>query len=172
MTIEIGTERLMLTPFTEKELTSLYISWLNNPKVVKYSELRHTQHTMESCKKYYESFKNTPHQFWAIKIKKNESHIGNITVHTDVNNKVADIGILIGETTIWGQGYGLESWKAMCTELKKKDAIRKITAGTLSINFGMIKIMQHSGMIEDGKRNKQCIVDNELVDVVHYCILK
>jgi RimJ/RimL family protein N-acetyltransferase len=166
----IETPRLIIEPFSEKYLTPRYVSWLNDPEVVRYSEQRHRQHTLESCKKYYESFAGTPNFFWAISLKDTEFHIGNLNAYVDIMNKVADIGILLGEKAAWGKGHGLEAWKAVCDYLLGNGGIRKISAGTLALNAGMLNIMIRSGMVEDGRRFRHYLVEGHEIDLLHYAL--
>jgi RimJ/RimL family protein N-acetyltransferase len=166
----IETLRLIIEPFSEKHLTQRYVNWLNDKEVVKYSEQRHKQHTFESCKKYFESFANTPNYFWAISLRDTKAHIGNMNAYINTMNKVADIGILLGDREMWGKGYGLEAWKAVCDHLFDNVGIRKITAGTLVLNTGMLNIMIRSGMIEDGRRIRHYLFEGREVDVLHYAL--
>jgi RimJ/RimL family protein N-acetyltransferase len=169
----IETPRLCIIPFSEKYLTPRYIGWLNDPDVVRYSEQRHRSHSLESCSQYWQSFANTPHYFWAITaIDPNIGHIGNMNAHLDKMNSVADVGILIGERVVWGKGYGLEAWVAVCNYLLRDVGVRKVTAGTVAVNKGMIRIMEHAGMIADGRRIRQCMVDGAEVDVIHMALYK
>lgn len=164
----IQTPRLRIIPFSEKYLTPRYVGWLNDPMVVRYSEQRHKKHTLESCRQYLRSFADTPHYFWAMTaINPSTGHIGNITAHIDKMNSVADIGILIGECNIWGKGYGLEAWVAVCNYLLRDVGIRKVTAGTIASNTGMIRIMEKARMVADGRRIRQCVVDGLEVDIIY-----
>lgn len=163
---------LRIVVFTERYITPTYIAWLNDQDVVRYSELRHSIHTLESCRVYFESYQNTPHFFWAIEVFDNGqwAHIGNINAYVNKKNNIADVGILIGEKSAWGKGYGATAWNAVCNYLLQNKKIRKVTGGAMSSNKAMLKIMQHSGMIEDGKRIKHYIHNNEMVDIVHYAL--
>ncbi len=78
-------------------------------------------HTLESCRDYRQSFADTSNHFWAI-IAHDAAlgHIGNINAYVDVENSVADVGIMIGERSAWGQGYGTEAWQAVCNYLLKE----------------------------------------------------
>ena len=165
----IRTKRLKITPFEGKHITIKYINWLNDTEVVRYSNQRFQKHTQESCEQYLASYKNSPNYFWAIIEKaKNYGHIGNINAYVDINHNTADLGILIGGKKLWGHGYGLEAWQAVCDFLFKKQSIRKITAGTLACNTSMVKIAKNAGMKEEGKRIRQEIVDNIEVDIVYF----
>jgi len=134
--------RVQLSPFKKKHFTRIYISWLNDQKVVKFSEQRHQRHTKKSCITY---IKRKNSKLFAIELH-NSLHIGNISVHKNTANKTADIGILIGEKKEWGKGYGTEALGLVLKMLLQDRAIRKITAGSMAENKSMIKIAHACGM--------------------------
>lgn len=164
--------KIRILTFKIEHLTPRYISWLNDKEVVRYSELRHNNHTYDSCYQYWLSYQNSHNYFWAIEIYKDGKwlHIGNINAYININNKLADVGILIGEKEVWGKGYGLIAWRAVCHYLLTKCNMRKVTGGTMSANIGMLKIMQRAGMVEDGKRLRQYICEGQEVDICHYAL--
>jgi RimJ/RimL family protein N-acetyltransferase len=164
----LKTSRLRLIPFAEEYLTPRYVGWLNDPEVVRYSEQRHKVHTLESCRSYWQSFSGTPHYFWAVvAVDETLGHIGNINAYVDPENQLADVGILIGEKKVWRRGYGLEAWRAVCEYLLSKAKMRKVTAGTLAVNTGMLKIMRQTGMVDDGRRYRHHIFESREVDIIH-----
>jgi RimJ/RimL family protein N-acetyltransferase len=169
----IRTARLVIEPFSKKHLTKEYVSWLNNPKVARFSEQRFRKHTLLSCRDYWHSYQKTPHYFWAITVADSPlGHIGNINAYVDKQNKVADIGILIGKTSAWGKGYGKEAWLGICNYLFKKAKMRKITAGTLAENKTMLAVMQRSGMKVEGRRIRQNLWNGKEVDIIYTAIFK
>ena len=91
--------------------------------LMKYSENRHTNHDIKSCKKYLESFKNTNNKFFAVIDGINNEFVGTITAIIDNKNRTADIGILIGKGNC---GYGFLAWKAMMNFLYKKNIRKKL----------------------------------------------
>lgn len=167
----IVTERLKIAPFGKERLTARYVGWLNDLEVMQYSEQRHRRHTLETCRAYWESFRDTPHFFLAVETATTSpSHIGTMTVYVDVPNKVADVGIMIGERDSWGQGFGLEAWQAVCRWLLDDRKIRKITAGTALENKAMLAIMKRSGMVPDGVRKKQYLINGKPADIIHMAL--
>ena len=50
---------IYLLPFENSDITSEYISWLNDPEVVRFSNQRFIRHTIKSSQIYLKSFKNT-----------------------------------------------------------------------------------------------------------------
>ncbi|MBI3096111.1 MAG: GNAT family N-acetyltransferase [Rhodocyclales bacterium] len=170
---EIITRRLTLAPFAEQFLTRQYVSWLNDPDVVRYSTQRHRKHTLESCRDYWQSYAGTPHHFWAIvEHGQGLGHIGNLNAHVDPHDKVADIGILIGNKEAWRQGYASEAWLAVCRYLFTQAGMRKITAGTCASNAAMLALMNAAGMVEDGRRSRQTLVDGREDDIVYAALFK
>ncbi len=169
----IETPRLLIEPFAERDLTERYVAWLNDPQVVKFSDQRFRAHTLASCRTYWESFLSSPHFFWAIRLR-NEANrlIGTMTAYIDEHHQVADVGILIGESRAWGQGYASEAWAAACDHLLRRACLRKVTAGTIEPNRGMIRVMEKAGMVDDGRRVRQCIWNGCEVDVVHRALFR
>lgn len=169
----IHTERLVLEPFTEKYLTEKYVGWLNDSEVVRFSEQRLVRHTIESCRIYMHSYDTGPNYFWAIVAHDPaEGHIGNINAILDLKNGVADIGIIIGDRSTWGRGYGREGFAAVIGFLLNEVGIRKVTAGTVAPNIAMINIMQKCGMSLDGVRKRQVVIDSNEVDIIHMAMFR
>jgi ribosomal-protein-alanine N-acetyltransferase len=169
----IETVRLRIIPFSESFLTLKYVGWLNDPEVIRYSEQRHYAHTLDTCRKYLESYAGTSNFFWAITEKNPDlGHIGNINAYVDTHNRIADVGIMIGEKRAWKRGYGVEAWIAVCSFLFDIERMRKITAGTISANQAMIGLMNSCGMVDDGKRVKHYLFEEEEVDIVHMAFFR
>lgn len=169
----IEAPRLRLEPFSEAHLTARYLGWLSDPEVVRYSDQRRAAHTRESCDAYRRSFDGTPNYFWAI-VARDASlgHFGTMTAYVEPTNGVADMGILIGERAAWGQGLGSETWLAACGFLFLDLGLRKITAGTIEPNQGMLGIMRKTGMKEDGRRVRQHLWEGRPVDVIHAALFR
>jgi len=168
---DIPTRRLLITPFSERHLTDRYVGWLNDKELMRYSEQRHRVHTFDSCRAYWKSFKSTPHYFWAIEtLGSDATHIGNINGYISETNSIADIGILVGgtsENSYRNIGYGVEAWVAVCDFVFSKLKIRKISAGTMSINTPMLRLMSRVGMVPDGERARHYLCGGNEVDIVY-----
>lgn len=171
--ISIETERLLITTFTENLLTEKYVAWLNDPTVVRNSRQRHKGHTLEECRHYFLSFSRSDNLFLSITLKEgSKDHIGNLTVTMDRINSVADIAILIGDKSAWGNGYGFEAWQALSQWLLRRMGIRKVTGGCYASNEPMIKIMKKAGMSQDGTRQRHVLVDGIPTDIVYFSFFK
>lgn len=170
----IKTKRLIIEPFSEKHLTTRYVAWLNNLDTVRYSEQRFKKHSLQTCQKYLATFRNSPHYFWAIRVKNgNLGHIGNMNAYVDTINRTADLGILIGEKEATrGKGFATEAWKAVSKYLFRAEKLRKITAGAISENKPMLKLMKRVGMVNDGKRRRHFLWNGKETDVIYMAFFK
>lgn len=158
-------------PFQAEHVTTRYVGWLNDPEVVRYSDHRFRRTTLDECREYWLSFSGTPHYFWAV-VTRDAGHIGNMTAHVDPNHLTADVGILIGERAAWRRGYGREAWIAVCRFLLESRGLRKVSAGTIGANVGMLALMRNCGMLDDGRQARQNLWEGREVDVIHAAIFR
>lgn len=169
--VTLYSDRLALRPFTEADITAEYLSWLNDKTLMAFSEQRHRRHNYESSLGYLRSFDGTDNCFWAIEAKPlGGSHIGNINAYVDMNNLVADLGILVGHKDARGRGFGLEAWDTVIDYFFDETDVRKITAGFIADNRKMRTVAERAGMIEDGLRKKHFICGGKEVDVVYMAL--
>jgi RimJ/RimL family protein N-acetyltransferase len=170
-TIDLGDVRV--TPFERRHLTERYVSWLNDPEVVRYSEQRHRRHSLESCTRYFQDMSASSDHFLAIEAHDRAlGHIGNARVSVDSANRVADISILIGEKRAWNLGFGSRVWDAILHELLLNQDIRKVTAGTMSVNTPMLRLMAKSGMRVEATRPRHFLWDGEEVDLIQAALFR
>lgn len=172
----IKTARLAMVPFSDLHISARYVGWLNDPETMALSRQRLASHTIQSCRDYVASYANSPNYLWAIERhdEQNESgeHIGNIRANIDTDNNTADVAILIGERSCWGTGIGSEAWIGVCNWLLSDGGIRKVYAGTTSINKGMLGIMRKSDMVDDGIRRRHYEIHGQEVDVIYTALFK
>lgn len=157
VTHAVATKRLMLESGASPALGDVWnmVKWLSDPEVVKYSEQRHKTHTVKSQLEYVCSFV-WPSQFRVILL--DNKLIGTMTAHVDTNNSVADIGIMIGDKTQWGKGYGTEAWNGLMAHLFNL-GIRKIEAGCMQLNTPMLAIFSKNKMKREGFRSGHFMLD-------------
>ena len=106
--------------------------------------------------------------FWAIVCHDSAlGHIGNLSAYVDRANGVADMAVMIGEARARGAGYGREAWQTASDWLLVQPGIRKLTAGTMACNAPMLATMWACGMVEDGRRRGQFLLEDEPVDLIY-----
>ncbi len=170
--MNISTDRLILRTFIKSDISETYINWLKDPLVTRFSNQRFIMHDKALCENYLESFSNTSNSFLLIEKISDKNAIGTATIYRNSHHGTADIGLLIGARNEWGKGYGFESWQAILTSIYLDSKIRKVTAGTTSCNYAMIKIIEKSGMELEATRYKQELVGRQAVDLLYYAKFK
>jgi len=159
---------VVLRRFERDDITSSYLSWLNDPVVTRFSNQRYLEHTQNSAHLYLDSFHNSSNVFLSIRTKNDGVMIGTITAYIATPHNTADMGILLGNKNYWGLGLGQQAWNTLGNWLIESVGIRKITGGTVSKNLAMIKIMENFGMFHEATRSKQQIFDGIAHDVQYY----
>jgi len=165
---ELSGERVRLTRFTDADITDDYIGWLNDPEVTRFSNQRFVRHDRDSCARYLASFEGTPSLFLSVRRRDDGRAIGTMTAYISDHHGTADVGILIGDRSCWGRGYGQDAWNTLLDWLLGERGLRKVTAGTLAVNQPMIRLAERSGMRLEGHRAKQEIVDGQPVDILYF----
>ena len=172
--------RVRLRPFTAADITDAYIGWLNDPEVVRYSNQRFVRHTRESCERYFGSFAGSANLFVSLRVMRagaaadadqgegDELAVGTLTAYRSQPHGTADVGILLGERAVWGQGIGLEAWQLLTDWLVTTAGVRKVTAGTLACNRAMLAVAERSGMVREAVRRAQELVDGVPTDIVYF----
>lgn len=165
-------DKVVLRSFTCEDITPIYIGWLNDPEVVRLSNQRFRRHDADSCKAYLTSFSGTSNHFVGIRLRDSDRMIGTMTAYCTLQHGTADVGILVGDRTLWSQGIGRDAWCTMLAWLLERDDIRKVTAGTLACNHSMLKLMTVSGMHLEGIRRAQEVVEGTPQDLHYYARFK
>lgn len=160
--------KVLVRPFTEVDITESYIGWLNDPTVVQFSNQRFIRHDRDSCKRYLATFADSLNVFMSVHLLSDDRPIGTMTAYVSRHHGTVDVGIMIGDKSVWGLGYGQDSWNVMTNWLLQREDIRKLTAGTLACNYGMIKVIANSGMKLEAVRKAQEIVDGQPMDILYF----
>lgn len=165
-------KKVELRPFGPDDVTDAYVGWLNDPEVTRFSNQRLRAHTHETCGAYLASFAGTANLFVSIRDAAKATAIGTMTAYRNLYHGTCDVGIMIGERACWRGGYGQEAWNLLTDWLlapsPQGGGVRKLTAGCLVPNGGMVRLMERSGMTREAVRVAHEIVDDKPEDIVLY----
>lgn len=164
----IEAARLRLRPFQAADITTQYVSWLNDPAVTRYSNQRFVTHTEGGCAAYLSSFSGTANKFILIEDLESGDAVGTMTIYFSLPHGTADVGIMLGNRDYWGRGYGQEAWNSVLDWLQNGARMRKITAGTMRCNLPMMRVMERSGMVPDGVKIGHELLDGVAQDLCYF----
>jgi [ribosomal protein S5]-alanine N-acetyltransferase len=146
----LESERLILKPLTLEHHTQDYVDWLNDEEVYRYLETG-GNYNMEMLKNYLVDVEKKYILFWAIHLKNNRIHIGNIKIDPIVRKHgIAEYGIMMGRKSEWGKGYAKEATNKIIEFCFKELNIRKLTLGVVEDNLTAVSLYQKIGFIIEG----------------------
>lgn len=161
-------ERIYLREIRRSDVNEQYYHWMNDKEVTQYTESRFTPQSLETIENFVVSICSNPnYMFFAIILKDGEKHIGNIKVGPiDWNHRHADIGILIGEKSVWGNGYATEAIKLIIACCFNDLKLHKLTAGAYASNRGSIRAFVKAGFAQEGILKKHYVFNNTYEDKI------
>jgi len=164
--------RIYLRAVVEEDLEN-YMDWLNDADTCKY--LQHGVHpaSIDGMKNYLKSLQTRGGDLFAIIVKEQEKHIGNILFEAPHPQfRFSDIGILIGEKEGRGKGYGTEAIRLLVDHGFRKVNLNRIEAGMVKENIGSYKAFIKAGFKEEGIAREMYYCDGKYCDIYRLAILK
>ena len=159
-------ERIYLREVRLSDVNEDYYHWMNDPQVNGYLETRYIPQSVENIKGYVEKMDGNPDEiFLAICLKEDGQHIGNIKLGP-INwiHRFADISLLIGEKSYWGQGIATEAIRILTDFAFNVLNLNKLKAGCYETNIGSAKAFTRGGFSQEGNLRNQWIVNGEYQD--------
>ncbi len=160
--------RVLLRAMRSSDIGAHHVAWLNDPLVVKHSNQRFVQHTPDSSLRYLAGFEGSANLYLSVRLQGTGLPVGTLTAYRSLHHGTADIGILMGERSLWGQGLGLEAFTLLANWLAAQPGMRKLTCGMLACNQGMLMLAQRAGFAREAVRAGQELVDGQPTDLVHF----
>jgi RimJ/RimL family protein N-acetyltransferase len=158
--VKIIGERLYLKLLSVDDVTEDYLRWMQDPEILQYLESRWRPFTLEDLKTYVRTVNDGLNNFmFGIYLKTDDRYIGNIKVGgVNLMHRYADVGLIIGDKSAWGKGYGTDAINLITTYAFEELNLNKVVAGIYDGNIGSIKAFRKAGYREVGilKRHRFC----------------
>ncbi len=153
--------RVALRLLTEEDATEEYLGWMRDPEVTQYLESRFGEHSIDSLRDFIASNAGRDDTLLvAIVDRDSGRHVGNVKVGPlSPHHGTADLGLMIGDRSVWGKGYGTEAIELATRLAFERLGARKLTAGCYSGNTGSAGAFRRAGWIEEGSRPAQYLDD-------------
>jgi ribosomal-protein-alanine N-acetyltransferase len=162
------TGRLLLETLTHDNMSTDYLTWLQDPEVIKYLEVRHTVRSDDTIREFVQDMlMSTDDLLMGIFLKKERRHIGNIKLGpVNWRERRAFIGLMIGDKTCWGKGYATEAIDGMCYVAFDVLALKRVEAGAYVSNKRSIKAFLNADFSREEVRKGQYSLDGHPEDHV------
>lgn len=132
-------------------ILNIWINWLNDKDVTKFSNQRFKKHTLVTQKKFLiEKLKKKNSKIFQI-FYKNE-FVGVIEINNiDLNNYNCEIMYMLGEKKYWSRGIISQCIKLIIIYIKNNMCIKKIYAGCGAMNVASIKVLKKNFFKKEGE---------------------
>jgi len=168
-------ERIMLREYRKEDLEHMR-KWVNNSKIVDNLSdiflyavpLNDTENFLNSILEGKSESKG-----FIIADKKTETYIGQIDLHQiDWKNRVAELGIVIGEENNLGKGYGTEAIKLMQNFVFERLNLNRLQLTVHDFNKRGINCYKKCGFKQEGRLRQKFYIDGKYSDMLYMGILK
>ncbi len=165
-------EKYYLKTLLPEDVTDKYVSWLNDPEINRFLEVRFIKSTLENTREFIGSFDNNNKYIFGIHSLNNDMHVGNITLYKNTQHNTACFGYLIGEKEYWGRGAALEAITLLLDFAFEKLNIRKVWGGAYLKNIPSIFNFKRLGFLQEARLRKQCLDEDKYYDTLMFGIFK
>ncbi len=141
---------IILKKIQNSDVSSEWVSWLNNKKINKYSNQRFLKHSVKTQKEFIrKKIKDKSSRMFAIFYLK--QHIGIIEL-TKIDNvhKNCIVSFMIGNNKYWNKGLASEALRQILDIGFKTLKLKKITSSTYADNIGSERVMLKNGFKVEG----------------------
>lgn len=159
---ELSGYGLDLRPFSADQISPRYLGWLSDAEVNRFSKRSNLKPTTaEDARAYIESLRSGECIF-GVHVE-GHGHVGNLKCGP-INPlyKLADISIMIGERSVWGQGVGRRAVRLLSEWLFFEQGLHRLEAG--SANPAFITMVKSLGWQVEGVQRRRVPLGGEWID--------
>lgn len=167
-------EKIYLRTIDASDLTDAYRNWFNDADVCQYNSHHRFPRYQDEMEEYYRSvIQSKDNLVLAICDKKNDEHIGNISLQgIDLINRSAELAIIIGEKEYWHKGIGYEASRLLISHGFESLNLNRIFCGTTENNIGMQKLAESIGFKREGIARQSMFKDGKYLDGYYYGLVR
>ena len=167
--------KLKLKEFLEQDKDfNRYYSWLRDYDTIRLIGRREYLLSIdaEEAREYIRSMNRSPNDCF-LKIFYDRSFIGTLKIgHINWENRIADMGIMIGSHEFRGKGASVQAMRAGMSYAFDKLGMRRLTGGCASENVPMQKCFERCGFTREGCSRQSLFLEGKWQDHYQYGILK
>lgn len=155
-----------ISPLKLNHVNNIWIKWLNDKIVTRYSIQNKKRHTLRSQILFIKDKLNNK-TCKLFKISYNSKFVGIIELkNIDKKNKCTELSYMIGERDLWGFGIATKSINLILKYAKHKLNINKVLSGIMSPNIASKKVLVKNKFKKYGEIKKFYNLKNKYVSKV------
>lgn len=118
---------------------------------------------------------DTGRKVYIIEEKSTRNPVGWATIRIHLFQRrvtTADVGLALGEKSVWNKGYGTETSKLLLDEVFRQMNLHRAEWWTFSENVASIQLARKIGFKEEARLRDAVFFDNHYHDLVAFGLLK
>jgi len=168
-------KNIRLRAITRDDLPK-FVEWLNDPEVI-YGLMTRIPFSMEDEQVWFESLAKLPQSERPLVIEIQEAGewrmIGNTAFHNiSAIDHGAEFGIMIGDKTVWNQGFGSEATKLMLQHGFETLNLHRIYLRVYENNPRAIRSYEKVGYVHEGRMRQAVYKNGKFEDVLLMSVLR
>jgi ribosomal-protein-alanine N-acetyltransferase len=164
-------ERVALRALTPADVDGPYLEWFNDPEVCRLNSHHVFPYTRPEALQWVDGLPGRRDAL-VLAITVDGRHVGNVSLQgIDPVSRAAELAIVLGDRSVWGQGVGLEAARLLVDHGFTALNLNRIACGTLAANVAMRRLAERLGMREEGIRRQASWTDGAYHDIVEYGLL-
>jgi RimJ/RimL family protein N-acetyltransferase len=161
---------VILRPLAAADASPAYLSWLNDPAVLRFRAPKAFPSTMESLQRYIAGIPDRGDLVLAVCEKAGGRHIGNIALNSiSWIHRSAELSIMIGARDTWGKGYGKEAMTLVSRHAFHNMGLNRLWAESPNPAFNAA--VKGLGWVREGTKRKAFLLDGTFVDFECWSLL-
>ena len=137
-----------------------YVGWLNDSSINRFLESRFVVHDEASVRAFVDACLINPDVlFLGVRHLDTGRHVGNVKLEIDRVHGRGEVGILIGDREVQGQGVATRAITLLCRVASEQLGLRKLTAGCYANNKGSERAFTKAGFSVEGTRPDHFLLD-------------
>ena len=168
-------KRIRLRAPTRTDLPR-FVEWLNDPEVTA-GLLVTLPMSLEDEEAWFSGMLSRPlaeHPL-VIEIQQGDQWVaaGDCGFHNiDWRARAAEVGIFIGEKSLWNQGYGSEAMGLLLKHGFKTLNLNRIALDVYETNPRAIRSYEKTGFVHEGRKRQAMFKDGEYIDILIMSVLR
>ena len=160
----------------ERSDLDMFVAWLNDPDVISGLSLT-LPLSQGDEEKWYQAMLERPsaeHPF-VMEIQEGDSWkpIGNCGFHAiDWRSRTSEVGIFIGEKSLWSQGYGTSAMRLMLKIGFETLNLNRIYLRVHADNLRAIRSYEKAGYVHEGRFRQAEYKNGQFIDVLFMSVLR
>ena len=161
-------DRIQLGALDDERADGCYLSWLRDPEVTRFLEVRLVEYDAERLGSYVRAENERPDSvLFGIYRKSDLQLIGTLKLsNIRQHHQSCEIGLMIGDKAEWGKGCATEAIVLACRYAFETLKLHRVSAGCYSSNPASARAFTKAGFELEGRLREERLTPAGWVDTL------